>query len=83
MQHIIEIHRTVLNPQQRLVQPTELSLLLVTITWGAILDTDLDSFTKAALADALDKITKLLIGYVDSVDKFLVSCSNVYYPHSY
>ncbi|KAA8621045.1 hypothetical protein PtrV1_05546 [Pyrenophora tritici-repentis] len=70
-QHVIQIHRAVLNPPERSVQPTELSLLLVTITWGALLDTEFNSSVKANLATAVEDMTKLLFRYTDSADKFL------------
>ncbi|CAE7002841.1 hypothetical protein PTTW11_01450 [Pyrenophora teres f. teres] len=71
IQHIIQIHRTVLNPQGRSIHPTDLSLLLVTITWGALLDTDSGSSAKVALADDFEEMTKLLLRQADNVDKFL------------
>ncbi|KAI1684881.1 hypothetical protein KJE20_05165 [Pyrenophora tritici-repentis] len=70
-QHVIQIHRALLNPQKRSVQPTELYLLLVTITWGALLDTEVNTPVKADLADAVEDMTKLLFRHADSVDKFL------------
>ncbi|KAI1521561.1 hypothetical protein PtrSN001A_012110, partial [Pyrenophora tritici-repentis] len=70
-QHVIQIHRVVLDPQKRSVQPTELSLLLVTITWGALLDTEFNSPVKADLADAVEDMKKLIFRHVDSINKFL------------
>ncbi|KAF7450317.1 hypothetical protein A1F99_049330 [Pyrenophora tritici-repentis] len=70
-QHVIQIHRALLNPQKRSVQPTELYLLLVTITWGALLDTEVNTPVKADLADAVEDMTKLLFRHADSVDKLL------------
>ena len=84
MQHIIQIHKTILSPRQRLISPTDLSLLLVTVTWGALFDTDSNNSAKAALADAVEEVTKLLLGHTDSVDKFLVSSNDRwYYWYSY
>ncbi|EFQ89070.1 hypothetical protein PTT_14805 [Pyrenophora teres f. teres 0-1] len=83
IQHIIQIHRTVLNPQGRSIHPTDLSLLLVTITWGALLDTDSGSSAKVALADDFEEMTKLLLRQADNVDKFLALVAAVSTNYGY
>lgn len=73
MQQIIQIHRVAVDHQQRPVQLASLSLLIVAITWGALLDADFDKATKAALVDAVEEVTNRLLEQTDTVDKFIVS----------
>ncbi|KAG9379210.1 gag-pre-integrs domain containing protein [Pyrenophora tritici-repentis] len=68
---ILHIHRTVLGSPQTSIYVSELSLLLVAITWGALLDTSFDNSAKAALADAITEMIKLLLGQPNTINKFL------------
>ncbi|EDU51061.1 conserved hypothetical protein [Pyrenophora tritici-repentis Pt-1C-BFP] len=61
----------VLGSPQTSIYVSELSLLLVAITWGALLDTSFDNSAKAALADAITEMIKLLLGQPNTINKFL------------
>lgn len=70
----------VLLVQERFVQwerppidISELSMLIVSLTWGALVDPQGELSTLVALVDTIPALSKRLLQQNDSIQKFLVS----------
>ena len=71
----MRIHEQLLDPEKGPIDVSDMSLLIVSVTWGALLDSEVSSLFKVALLDAVLEISTLLLQQNSSVHQFLVRWS--------
>lgn len=71
-QDIMRIHEQFLDPEKEPIQVSDMSLLIVSLTWGALLDSEVSSISRVALLDSVLETSTLLLQQNSSVRQFLV-----------
>ena len=69
----METYNRLLDPGKLPVEVSNFSLLVVSLAWGALLDSDLSSTLKVALLDTVLATSRLLLQQKSSIRQFLVS----------
>ena len=72
-QDVTRVQERFLDPEKPPIHVSDMSLLIVSLTWGALLDPEVDSSASAALVDVIQEISRLLLRQNDTIHKFLVS----------
>lgn len=70
---VMEAYKRLLDPGKLPVEVSDFSLLVVSLTWGALLDTDVSSTLKVVLLDTVLETLRLLPQQKSSIREFLVS----------
>jgi hypothetical protein len=71
---VMETYNRLIDPEEQPVEVSDFSLLVVSLAWGALLDSDVSSTLKVALLDTVLATSRLLLQQKSSVRQFLVSC---------
>ncbi|EUC26878.1 hypothetical protein COCCADRAFT_42192 [Bipolaris zeicola 26-R-13] len=70
-QDVTRIQERFLDPKNLPIDVSDMSLLIVSMAWGALLDPEMSSISKATLLDAALEISTLLLRQNGSVRQFL------------
>ncbi|EAT76245.1 hypothetical protein SNOG_16420 [Parastagonospora nodorum SN15] len=68
----METYNRLLGPEKLPVEVSDFSLLVVSLAWGALLDSDLSSTLKVALLDTVLATSRLLLQQKSSIRQFLL-----------
>ncbi|KAH4008889.1 hypothetical protein HBI40_216710 [Parastagonospora nodorum] len=69
---VMETYNRLLDPGKLPVEVSNFSLLVVSLAWGALLDSDLSSTLKVALLDTVLATSRLLLQQKSSIRQFLL-----------
>ncbi|KAH3903953.1 hypothetical protein HBH56_240820 [Parastagonospora nodorum] len=69
---VMETYNRLLGPEKLPVEVSDFSLLVVSLAWGALLDSDLSSTLKVALLDTVLATSRLLLQQKSSIRQFLL-----------
>ncbi|KAH6119398.1 hypothetical protein HBI64_176530 [Parastagonospora nodorum] len=69
---VMETYNRLLDPEKLPVEVSDFSLLVVSLAWGALLDSDISSILKVALLDTVLATSRLLLQQKSSIRQFLL-----------
>ncbi|KAH6200021.1 hypothetical protein HBI53_154350 [Parastagonospora nodorum] len=70
---VMETYNRLLDPEKLPVEVSDFSLLVVSLAWGALLDSDISSILKVALLDTVLATSRLLLQQKSSIRQFLLA----------
>lgn len=74
-QDVMQIQEHFVHPEKPPIDVSDMSLLMVSLAWGALLDPEVSSVSQVALLDAVLEISTMLLHQNRSVRQFLVGFS--------